>query len=36
MNATTVPAPTAYNDDVVRHFMIAAVFWGVVGFLVGV
>ena len=34
MNAT--PVPTAYNDDVVRQFMIAAVFWGVVGFLVGV
>ena len=26
----------AYNDEVVRKFVIAATFWGVVGFLVGV
>jgi cytochrome c oxidase cbb3-type subunit 1 len=32
-SATT---PTAYDDDVVRWFAIAAVFWGVVGMLVGV
>jgi len=39
----TVPADTAateigrgYNEHVVRQFMIAATFWGVVGFLVGV
>lgn len=29
-------APVEYNDDVVRKFVIATVFWGVVGFLVGV
>ena len=29
------PAP-AYNDRVVRNFTLAAVFWGVVGMLVGV
>ena len=27
---------TPYNDDVIRLFMIAAVFWGVAGFLAGV
>ena len=25
-----------YNDDVVKKFIIAAVFWGIVAFLVGV
>ena len=25
-----------YNDEVVRKFVIAATFWGIVGFLVGV
>ncbi len=38
--ATAAPAgargPVAYNDGVVRNFMIAAIFWGVVGFLAGV
>jgi cytochrome c oxidase cbb3-type subunit 1 len=29
-------APVAYDDDVVRAFAVATVFWGVVGFLVGV
>jgi cytochrome c oxidase cbb3-type subunit 1 len=29
-------APVAYDDDVVRAFSVATVFWGVVGFLVGV
>jgi cytochrome c oxidase cbb3-type subunit 1 len=29
-------AAVAYNDDVIRKFTIATVFWGVVGFLVGV
>jgi len=39
MNAATkvgAAAATPYNDDVVRLFMIAAVFWGVAGFLAGV
>ncbi len=27
---------TAYNEDVVRLFTIATIFWGIVGFLVGV
>ena len=30
-----VTAATPYNDDVIRQFMIAAVFWGVAGFLAG-
>jgi cytochrome c oxidase cbb3-type subunit 1 len=34
--ATASLAPVEYNDDVVRKFVIATVFWGVVGFLVGV
>jgi cytochrome c oxidase cbb3-type subunit 1 len=29
-------APAAYNDDVIRAFTIATMFWGVVAFLVGV
>jgi len=33
---TAVDAIPGYNEDVVRKFMIAAVFWGVAGFLVGV
>ena len=28
--------PVAYNEEVIRKFVIATVFWGVVGFLVGV
>ena len=28
--------PVAYNDDVVRKCTIAALFWGIVGMLVGV
>ena len=31
--ATTMPT---YNDEVVRKFVIAASFWGIVGFLVGI
>jgi cytochrome c oxidase cbb3-type subunit 1 len=34
--AAVPPAPIAYEDDCVRKFTIATVFWGVVGFLVGV
>ncbi|NDG04268.1 MAG: cytochrome-c oxidase, cbb3-type subunit I [Alphaproteobacteria bacterium] len=33
--AGTGQAPVGYHDDVVKWFTIAAVFWGVVGFLVG-
>ncbi len=40
MSATGVSAPATerivYNYDVVRHFVTATVFWGVVAFLVGV
>ena len=37
MNAATGPAAaTRYDDDVVRLFMIASVFWAVAGFLAGV
>jgi len=40
MNAATNPGAaataTGYDDDAIRWFMIVAVFWGVVGFLVGV
>jgi cytochrome c oxidase cbb3-type subunit 1 len=36
MNAATkVAAATSYDDDVVRYFMIAAVFWAIIGFLAG-
>lgn len=28
--------PTGYNDDIVKKFTLATVFWGIVGFLVGV
>ncbi len=34
MTDTTLPAPR-YNDDVVKLFTIAALFWGVVGMTVG-
>ena len=33
MNANV--SPVIYNDDIVKKFTIASVFWGVVGFLVG-
>ncbi len=33
---TAATEELAYNEDVVRLFVIATVFWGVVGFLVGV
>ena len=37
MDGKTATAPaTAYNDDVIRAFTIATMFWGVVAFLVGV
>jgi cytochrome c oxidase cbb3-type subunit 1 len=37
MNAAANPAVAVrYDDDVVRHFMLASVFWAVAGFLVGV
>ena len=35
-HAAGVRAETAYNEDVVRWFTLATVFWGIVGFLVGV
>lgn len=37
MQTTNVPVQTApiYNDDIVRKFTIASLFWGVVGMLVG-
>ena len=28
--------PVVYNDDVVKKFVIASGFWGIVAFLVGV
>ena len=34
--ATHSPTAIAYNEDVVRKFTLAAVFWGVVAFLAGV
>ena len=33
--ASPAHAPTAYNEDVVRWFTLATVFWGVVGFTAG-
>jgi len=39
MNAATnagAAGATPYDDDVIRLFMIAAVFWGIAGFLAGV
>lgn len=35
MNQQALPMPH-YNNDIVRLFVIAAVFWGIAGFLVGV
>jgi len=35
-DATAVTATPRYDEEVVRKFVIATVFWGVVGFLVGV
>lgn len=34
--AAVPPAAIAYEDDCIRKFTVATVFWGVVGFLVGV
>ena len=34
MTTTTLPAPR-YNDEVVKFFTVAALFWGVVGMVVG-
>lgn len=31
-----IPSPTGYMDGVIRYGIIATIFWGVVGFLVGV
>ncbi|GAB6051750.1 cytochrome-c oxidase, cbb3-type subunit I [Magnetospira thiophila] len=36
MNLATAAEPVAYNEDVVRKFVVAATFWGVIGFLAGV
>ncbi|HOO50339.1 MAG TPA: cytochrome-c oxidase, cbb3-type subunit I [Alphaproteobacteria bacterium] len=36
MTATTSDVAPRYNDDVVRLFTIATVFWGIVGFAAGV
>jgi len=33
---TSTYASVSYNDDIVKKFTIAAVFWGIAGFLVGV
>ena len=30
------PDAVAYDEEIVRKFVIAAVFWGIVGFLMGV
>ncbi|NBO19984.1 MAG: cytochrome oxidase, partial [Proteobacteria bacterium] len=35
MTAYSAVAKPQYNDDIVRCFTLAAVFWGVVGMLVG-
>ena len=35
-DSAPVPAPTGYNDGVVRAGVIATTFWGLAGFLVGV
>ncbi len=35
-HAAGVRAETAYNEDIVRLFTVATIFWGIVGFLVGV
>ena len=36
LNSGVAPAGEAYNEAVIRYFTIATVFWGIVGFLVGV
>ncbi|MCB1720863.1 MAG: cytochrome-c oxidase, cbb3-type subunit I [Rhodospirillales bacterium] len=36
MTATTLSEKPNYNDDVVKLFTLATIFWGVTGFLVGV
>lgn len=36
MTDNSVPAKAIYNDDVVKLFTLATVFWGIAGFLVGV
>ncbi|USO05508.1 MAG: cytochrome-c oxidase, cbb3-type subunit I [Rhodospirillales bacterium] len=36
MTATTLSEKPDYNDDVVKLFTLATIFWGVTGFLVGV
>ena len=36
MTTTTGDVAPRYNDDIVRMFTVATVFWGVVGFFVGV
>lgn len=35
MNTQTAANTPTYNDDIVRYFTLATVFWGVAGFLVG-
>src|SRR5579875_2825398 len=35
-DAALPAAPVVYNDDVVRKFMVASLFWAIVAFLVGV
>jgi cytochrome c oxidase cbb3-type subunit 1 len=36
MSNTTFDVITEYNDEVIKKFTLAAVFWGVAGFIVGV
>jgi cytochrome c oxidase cbb3-type subunit 1 len=36
MTDNSVPTKVIYNDDVVKLFTLATVFWGIAGFLVGV
>lgn len=36
MTDNSVPAKAIYNDDIVKLFTLATVFWGIAGFLVGV
>lgn len=35
MTSTQVENQTEYNDDIVRYFTLASVFWGIAGFTVG-
>jgi cytochrome c oxidase cbb3-type subunit 1 len=36
MSSTDVSQPTIYNDEIVKLFTLATIFWGIVGFSVGI